>query len=89
MRVTITEYKSLAVDAQGHVMPMGKQRLAVQSQTAVGAFAALNADTRFIRIATGTNITIDIDGSATDELFLAGVEFISVHGGETLTTAAA
>lgn len=89
MRVTITEYKSLAVDANGHIMPLGKLRLAVQSQTAFGAFAALNADTRFIRIATDTAVTLDIDASATDELYMPGVEFMPTHGGEVLTTAAA
>lgn len=86
MKVTITEYRDLATDGAGHAMPLGTNRIATQTQAAAGAFSALNASTRFIRIATDTAITIDIDGGATDELFPAGVEYMAVNGGEVLTT---
>lgn len=89
MKVTITEYRDLASDGAGHAMPLGKNRIRVQSQAAAGAFSALNADTSFIRIATDTAITLDIDGGTTDELFPVGVEYMAVNGGEVLTTALA
>lgn len=85
MRVTITEYRNLAQSAEGDDLPLGGGRITVQSRTSNGAFSALSDLTRFIRIASDTAITLDIDGGTTDELFLAGVEFMAVQGGEVLT----
>lgn len=91
MLVTITEFSKLAQDANGECVYLGDDRIGCQSRTAAGAFTALSARTRFIRIATDTAIQMDITGSATsgtDELFPANsVEYIAVKGGETLTFA--
>jgi hypothetical protein len=91
MKVSITQFRALAVDANGNVMPLGRDRIACEVRTAVGAFAALNADAEFIRVATDTAMQMDITGGATDatdELFPANsVEFLAVHGGEVLTIA--
>ena len=92
MIVTITQFASLAKDVQGNPMPLGDQRVACEARTTAGAFAVLATGTSFIRIATDTAIRLDIAGGTTDtsdELFPAGVEFISVNGGETLTIAVA
>jgi hypothetical protein len=92
MIVSISEFAALAMDQNGNVLPLGKQRLACQVRTTAGAFTALQAGTRFVRIATDTAIHMDIDGGSTnssDELFVANsVEYIAVDGGETLTIAA-
>lgn len=93
MIVSISQFAALATDQNGNVLPMGKQRLACEVKTAAGAFTALVAGARFVRIATDTAIQMDIDGGATtsaDELFPANsVEYLAVDGGETLTIAAA
>lgn len=89
MLVTITEYRDLAKDGNGSVLPLGGSRSGKQSRTSVGAFAALADDTQFIRIATDTAITLDVDSSSIDELYPANsVEFLAVSGGEVLTIAA-
>lgn len=90
MIVTITQFARLAVDANGNPMPLGADRIACEARTSVGAFAALNANTRLIRVATDTPVRLDIAGGTTDtadELIPAGVEYFSVKGGETLTIA--
>lgn len=90
MIVTITQFARLANDGNGNVLPLGADRLACEARTSVGAFAALNANTRLVRICTDTTIRLDIAGGTTDtadELFLPGTEYIAVKGGETLTIA--
>lgn len=87
MLVTITEYRDVARDGAGNALPLGANKIEMQSQTAAGAFAALNASTRFVRLATDTAITID-NGDGDEEFYPAGVEFIAVQGGATLTTTA-
>lgn len=93
MKVSLTQFRALARDANGNPIPVGEDRLACEVITAAGAFAALRADTEFVRLATDTAIQMDISGAATtaaDELFPANsVEFIHVAGGETLTVALA
>lgn len=93
MIVSITQFQRLARDGNGAVMPLGGDRIACEVRTAAGAFTALGGSTKLIRIATDTAIQMDIAGGATtsaDELFPANsVEYIAVHGGETLTIAAA
>jgi hypothetical protein len=93
MLVTLTQFRGLATDRNGNVLPMGKDRIGCKSLTAAGAFAALDLDCAFVRLATDTSIQCDITGSNTtaqDELFVAGsVEYLAVNGGETLTIALA
>jgi hypothetical protein len=93
MIVSITQFASLAIDLNGCPMPLGKDRIACQVRTSAGAFTALNALTRFIRVATDAAIYMDITGGTTtsaDEYFPAGsVEYLAVNGGETMTIAAA
>ena len=92
MIVSISQFSTLAQDQNGNVLPLGKQRLACEVRTSAGAFTALSANCRFVRIATDTAIHLDIDGGATtsaDELFPAGcVEYLAVDGGETISFAA-
>lgn len=91
MLVTITQYARMAEDANGNCLYLGKDRIACEARTSAGAFTALDARTKFVRIATDTAIQMDIAGGSTtsqDELFPAGiVESFSVNGGETLTIA--
>lgn len=92
MLVTISQFRQLAKDQDGNLLPLGNDRLACEKRTAVGAFTALDPDAAFIRIATDTAIQMDITGGATtsdDEFFPANsVEYLSVNGGEVLTIAA-
>jgi hypothetical protein len=89
MLTTISEFARLAQDQNGNVLPLGLQRLACQTRTSAGAFSALQAATRFVRVATDTAIQMDIDGGTTntaDELFPSNsVEYLAVDGGEILT----
>lgn len=90
MIVTITQFARPANDGNGNTLPLGADRIACEARTTAGAFAALNANTRIIRVATDTAMRLDIAGGATDtsdELFMPGVEYIAVKGGETLTIA--
>ena len=90
MIVTITQFAKLAYDGNGQLLRLGSDRIACEARTTVGAFAALNINTRFVRVATDTAMRLDIAGGTTDtqdELFMPGVEFIAVKGGETLTIA--
>lgn len=91
MLVTLTQFAALAQDQDGNVLPLGENRLACQALTAAGSFTALQSGARFVRIATDTAIQLDIAGGSTttaDEFFPANsVEYIAVHGGETLTIA--
>ena len=92
MIVTITQFARLAVDANGNTMPVGADRIACEARTTAGAFTALNASARFIRLATDTAIQMDIAGGTTttaDELFMPGETYLAVKGGEVLTTIAA
>lgn len=93
MLVTLTQFRSLARDQDGEVLPLGRDRLACASRTSAGAFAALDSDCSFVRLATDTAIQLDIAGGAVtsaDELFPANsVEYFAVNGGETLTCALA
>ena len=87
MLVTITQFSRMALDANGSTIFMGKDRIACEARTTAGSFTALNSDAAFVRIATDTAIQIDVTGGATtsaDELFMPGVEYIAVNGGETL-----
>jgi hypothetical protein len=66
MIVSISEFAALAIDQNGNTLPLGKQRLACQVRTSAGAFTALSAGTRFVRVATDTAIYMDIDGGTTN-----------------------
>lgn len=88
MLVTITQYSRMALDANGNPIYLGDNRIACEARTAAGAFTALDAATRFIRLATDTSIQMDITGGETtsaDELFPEGsVEHLPMNGGEVL-----
>lgn len=87
MLLVITEYASLAMDANGNVLPMGSRRLASTGKTAA-ATHTLAGGTTFVRIATDTAVQIAMDGSETganSEYLLANTsEYFSVKGGSTL-----
>lgn len=87
MLLTITEYAGLASDDNGNVLPMGRNKIASTGKTAA-ATHALDAQTRFVRIATDTAVQIDMSGGETaagSEYLLAyTVEFFAVKGGITL-----
>ena len=88
MIVTITQFTTLAVDANGNTMPVGDNRIACEARTTAGSFTALSTAARFIRVATDTAIRMDIAGGTTDtsdEIILPGAEFFAVKGGETLS----
>ena len=93
MLVTLSQFTKLGKDANGNVMPLAVDRISCEARTSVGAFSALNAATRYVRLATDSSIQMDMAGGATtsaDELFPAGsVEFLAVNGGEVFTFAAA
>lgn len=93
MLVTISQFRTLAKDANGNTLPLGDERLSCQARTSAGAFTALDAGCKFIRVATDTAIQLDINGGSTtsaDELIPANtVEWFSTDGGETMTIAAA
>ena len=93
MLVTLSQFTKLGMDANGNVMPLAVDRIACEAQTAAGAFAALNAKTRYIRVSTDTKIQMDYAGGTTtsaDELVHANSEvWLAVNGGEVFTTAAA
>lgn len=92
MLVTITQFRELARDNNGNVVPLGSDRIGCEARTSAGAFTALKGEVRFVRVATDTPIQMDIAGGSTDttdELFVPGVEYVAVRGGETLTIALA
>ena len=88
MLVTLTEFTNAARDGAGNVLPLGGGRKSCHCLDANGSFPALDDETTMVRIATDTAIQMDIAGGETDtddELFLPGIEFIAVGGGEVLT----
>jgi hypothetical protein len=50
MIVTMTEFAQLARDQNGHLIPLGTNRLVCQELTGAGAFQALQGATRFVRL---------------------------------------
>lgn len=88
MKVTITSFRRLAVDANGNVLPMGGDRIAGATLTAAST-TVVDAEAKFVRIATDTAITHDAmkAGSSNPELQPAGVEYFPVAGGNTITVA--
>lgn len=91
MKVTITSFRRLAVDANGNVLPMGGDRIEGATLTAAGSTVA-HSEAEFVRIATDTAITHDAmkAGASNPELMPAGsVEFFPVAGGNTITVALA
>lgn len=89
MTTTVTEYKSLAIDSESVRMPVGKLQdmITVQTQSSPGAFAALNASTKFIRIATDTAVTISWPTLPNPMLVNVGTEFFDAPAGQIITTA--
>lgn len=88
MLVTITQYRKLAIDANGNVLPLGGDRISGEELTLADDATALDPGARFVRIATDTPVQISgVGGTGDADLYLPGVEFIAVKGGETLTVA--
>lgn len=91
MIVTITEYERCASDINGVPLYLGKDRIACQARTSIGAFSALSTRTKFVRIATDTAIQMNVAGGSsgsTDEFFPANnVEYLAVNGGEVFNIA--
>lgn len=93
MKVTITEFSQLPHDSTGNVLPLGTfPANAKQVLTAAGSTAVTSDDTRFIRVATDTAITI-IAGptaTATDPMIPANsVEYFGITEGVAVTIALA
>lgn len=86
MIVSITQYQGMARDGNGHIMPLGKGRLASQNRTSDGAFTAIVQGAGVVRIATDTTIHINTGGgssSSSSEIIPGGtVEYVAVRGGE-------
>lgn len=93
MKVTITEFSQLPHDSTGNVLPIGAfPPNAKQVLTAIGSSAPTSDDTRFIRVATDTAITV-IAGptaSASDPMMLANsTEYFGVTENVAITIAIA
>lgn len=92
MIVTISEFRMLASDRNGNLMPLGK-RTRVQALSGAGAFQSLGQQTQFVRFATDTSVLLAMAGGGHDsvgELFVANsVEYIAVDGSEVLTISVA
>lgn len=93
MIVSLSQFRELARDANGSILPMPKGRNgATEVRTSAGDFTALATTTKFVRVATDTAVYIDIEGGAVtsaDELLPANsVEYFAVDGGEVLKIAA-
>jgi predicted TIM-barrel enzyme len=70
MLVTIHAFRDLAYDANGQVVPIGRNLLSKQVRTADGAATAMPTDTQFIRVSTDSKIHINPEGAATTSDFL-------------------
>lgn len=93
MKVSLTQYRRCAYDANGNPLPVGGDKITSQVITAAGAFAALADDCRFVRLATDTAIQVETTGGAAganSELFPANsVEFFAVTPSSILNAALA
>lgn len=93
MKVSLTQYRRCAYDANGNPLPIGGDKITSQVITAAGAFTALDASCQFVRIATDTAIQVETTGGAAganSELFPANsAEFFAVVPGSTLNAALA
>jgi hypothetical protein len=90
MHTTIHQFKRLAADDNGNLMPMGDGLNGSQRLTAVGNANAITEPTRFVRIATDTAITVNVYGGTAPVLLPAGaVEFFPVVKDQVLAVAAA
>ena len=85
MLVTVTEYSGNAYSNNGVPLPIGAKKsfVGVKSRTSDGS-VSLGQNTRLIRVATDTPITINPNGAP--ELVQGG-EWFDVGGGETLAIA--
>jgi hypothetical protein len=81
MIVTVTEFAQLARDLNGHLLPLGTNRIACQELTAAGAFEALQSATHFVRVASDTGLRVYVDGGYYGFFPPGGVEFKAMEGG--------
>ena len=89
MKINIVEYRGVATDSNGNVLPVGGSYVASQSLVVATAASALNSETRLVRIATDEAVTSNVHGLGSEVLYNAGSEgFFDVAGGETITFAA-
>ena len=86
MIATITQYRHLAVDHVGNILPIGGARIASEKRTSAGSFAALDSNARFIRVASDTGLEVTIGGKS-DFVPANSPEFFQVGGGEAVSVA--
>jgi hypothetical protein len=89
MIVTMTEFAQLARDQNGHLIPLGTNRLVCQELTGAGAFQALQGATRFVRLASDTGLRVYVDGGYYGFFPPGGVEFKAMEGGAVISVTAA
>lgn len=87
MLITLTQYRSVAKDEQGKPVAMGSRAglVDITERTTHGAFPALDAATRYIKISASEAITVDPLG---EREVLQSVDWWQVEGGEVVTTTA-
>jgi len=85
MNMTITEYRGTALSPNGAPLHLGarKQFVDVQGRADAGNLT-LNLNTKFIRVATDSPITVNPNGEP--ELVVSETWF-EVNGGETIAVA--
>lgn len=86
MIVTVTQYKTIHKTHNNEGLPIGGERCGHQKRASAGSFDALGEGCRFVRVATDTSITVDVDGA---DLFLpaGGIEFFAAKEGDQITVA--
>lgn len=87
MLVTITQYARMAKDADNREMPAGELIVGPTVEVTVdGEQDPLSDDTRVIRVATDTAVTLDAGGDEPVGLLPAdSVTFHKMSGGDVLT----
>lgn len=88
MIVTITQHDRLMSDQQGNIIPIGELRLPSEARTTAGAFAALNPDASFIRVASDTVVKLTTGAGQVLLIPASFPEYFGVNGGEVFTLAA-
>lgn len=91
MKITITQYETIAEGSNGQDLPVGSGYCGTLTATALGAAAALEAGARLVRIATDTAVVVDVasPGVSAELLPANSVEFFEVTGAQVLTFSAA
>jgi hypothetical protein len=89
MIVTITEFAQMARDLNGHLLPLGTNRLSCQELTGAGSFQPLQSATHFVRLASDTGLRVYVDGGYYGFFPPGGVEFKAMEGGAVISITAA